>query len=70
MVAKMKRKWGGPRKGAGRRPGPAESVRSNRVTFTLTDAELAKLRDIAAEEDLPVGTAAYAIVARVLRRRP
>ena len=66
----MAAKWGGPRRGAGRRPGPAEAVRRNRVTFTLTDAELEKLCDLAEERDLPLGTAAYEIVERVLRRRP
>jgi len=36
----------------------------------VTDSELEKLESLAAEKDLPVGTAAYEIVARVLRRRP
>lgn len=54
----------------GRPAGPPEAVRRNRVTFTLTDAELAKLQALAEERELPVGTAAYEIVAKVLRRRP
>jgi len=36
---------------------------------TLTDAELAKLHRLADERDLPIGTAAYEIVARALSRR-
>jgi hypothetical protein len=35
----------------------------------LSDAELAKLRKLAKEQDLPLGTVAYEIVARSLRRR-
>jgi hypothetical protein len=61
--------WGGPRRGAGRRPGPTDTVRRNRVTITLTDAELAKLHRLAEKKDLPLGTAAYEIVARVLARQ-
>lgn len=64
--------WGGPRKGAGRPPGtgtgPSAESRRNRVVVMLADAELKALRDIAAEDDLPVGTAAYAILARTLKR--
>jgi hypothetical protein len=40
------------------------------VTFTLTDAELAKLERLAEEKDLPLGTVAYEIVVRTLRRLP
>lgn len=72
-MAAKKGRWGGPRKGGGRRPGsgkPAEAVRRNRVTVTLTDADLEKLKALAAERDLPTGTAAYEIVSKVLRRRP
>ena len=54
----------------GRPAGPPESVRRNRVTFTLTDAELVKLQELAAEKDLPAGTVAYTIIAKALRRRP
>ena len=69
MAAMKKGSWGGPRKGAGRRPGPAQSVRSNRVTFTVTDAELRVLKELADEKDMPLGTLAYEIIARTIRRR-
>ena len=69
-MASMRRKaWGGPRKGAGRTPGPQETVRRHRVTVTLTDGELAKLKRWADERDLPLGTVAYEVVERALRRR-
>jgi hypothetical protein len=35
----------------------------------LTDAELEKLRRLADEKDLPVGTVAYEFVGRGLKRR-
>ncbi len=62
-------RWGGPRRGAGRKPGtdPGE-VRRNRVTFTLTDSELAQLRALADEREMPVGTLAYEYVTKALRR--
>lgn len=69
MGARKKMGWGGPRKGAGRRPGPESEVRRNRVTITLTDAELEKLKRWAEERDLPTGTVAYEVVARALKRR-
>jgi hypothetical protein len=39
------------------------------VVVTLTDAELARLHRWAEERSLPVGTVAYEIVERALRRR-
>jgi len=61
--------WGGPRRGAGRKPEPNRGdVRSNRVTFTLTDRELAQLKALADKRELPVGTLAYEYVTRALRR--
>ena len=71
-MAERKGKWGGPRKGAGRKPGfggPPEQVRRNRVAIMLTDAELVKLQKLADEKDLPLGTTAYEFVARGLKRR-
>jgi hypothetical protein len=74
MAAKMKGRWGGPRKGAGRPPGsgsgPSPDARRNRLTITLRDDELEVLRRMADKRDLPVGTVAYEIVARAIRRRP
>lgn len=61
-------KWGGPRKGAGRPGGDPEDVRRNRVTFTLTDRELEKLKALADARGLPVGTLAYEYVERAMRR--
>jgi len=63
-------KAAGGRRRMGRPPRPPEEVRWNRVTFTLTDAELAKLERLAEEKDLPLGTVAYEIVVRTLRRLP
>ena len=59
----------GKRVRMGRPPGPPERVRRNRVTFTVTDSELADLERLADEQGLPVGTFIYQIVARSLARR-
>ena len=68
MAAKRgaRRKSMGRPKGSG---GPPEKVRRNRVVITLTDAELAKLHRLADRKNLPLGTAAYEIVARALGRQ-
>ena len=58
-------KMGRP-KGSG---GPPELVRRNRVTITLTDAELGELERLADERGIPLGRAAYEFVARGLKRR-
>jgi hypothetical protein len=71
-VRLVKVKGSGPKRGAGRprgSGGPPEDVRRNRVTIMLTDAEMAKLQQMADEQDLPFGTVAYTIVARALARR-
>lgn len=61
---------GGPRPGAGRpRKSSSGAIRRNRIAFMVTDAELAKLEALAEERSLPVGTVAYEIVERSLRRR-
>ena len=52
----------------GRPPGPPEGVRRNRVTFTLTDGDLAKLGRLADERGLPLGTVAFEIISKTLRR--
>jgi hypothetical protein len=73
MSVRKKSMWGGPRKGAGRPPGtgpgPSPHSRRNRVVIMLSDAELVKLRKLARQQDLPLGTVAYEIVARSLKRR-
>jgi hypothetical protein len=73
MGARKKMSWGGPRKGAGRKPGgggPVELIRRNRIVVMLRDDELAKLRRLADERNLPLGTVAYEFVARGLARLP
>ena len=67
MAAKKAR-----RKRMGRPPGtgkPPEEVRQHRVVVMLARAELETLKRIANEQDTPLGTAAYRILARSLRRR-
>jgi hypothetical protein len=62
---------GGPRVGAGRprgSGGPSEDVRRNRVAVLLTDAELVKLQRLAEARELPLGTVAYELLERGLRR--
>ena len=68
-VAKsIKPRRGGVRKGSGRKPfkDPAK-VRSNKVAFMLTAAELAKLK--AAAGDVSLSTFVRKIVVRALERR-
>lgn len=48
--------------------GPPESVRRNRVVVMLTDAELATLHRLAESRELPLGTVAYQLLVRSLRR--
>ena len=66
------KKWGGPRKGAGRPPGkgpgPSPDARTQRLTILLTRDEIATLRALADKRDLPAGTLAHEFVARALRR--
>jgi hypothetical protein len=68
VAASAKRKEGG-RKRMGRPPGPAESVRRNKVGTTLTDAERGHLEQIAAERGVPVSVVIYELISRMLRRR-
>ena len=64
---------GGSRPGAGRPKGSghkaSEDVRRHRVVILLSDIELSKLERLAKKRELPLGTAAYEIVVRALRRR-
>ena len=71
-VRKKKSRWGGRRKGAGRPPGtgtgPSKHARINRVVAMLSNDELKILQAHARREKLPLGTAAYRIIAKALRR--
>ena len=60
---------GGARLGAGRPAGSVELLRRNRIVLMVTDGELAKLERLARDRKIPLGTAAYEIVERTLRRR-
>ena len=60
-----KRKKLGRPKGTG---GPPELVRRHRVVVTLNDGELKKLKRVALMRGLPLGTAAYQLVAAGLTR--
>jgi len=63
MAAK---KWGGPRKGAGRKPVPPEERRRNKLMVSLTDDELARLEVAAGDE--PAATWIRRVVLRQLER--
>jgi hypothetical protein len=71
-TAKKKMGWGGRRPGAGRPPGtgtgPSKDARINRVVAMLSNDELKKLKRYARQAKLPLGTAAYQIIAKSLRR--
>ena len=72
MAAVKRGVRGGARPGAGRprgSGGPTGAVRRNRVTVMLTNDELRKLKALAREKDLALGTAAYEFVAKGLARR-
>ena len=53
----------------GRPPGPPEKVRRNPIRAMVTDAELEQLERIADEQDRPLSTVVYEILARTLKRR-
>lgn len=71
-VRKKKSGWGGRRPGAGRPPGtgtgPSKDARINRVVAMLSNDELKILQRYARQEKLPLGTAAYRIIAKALSR--
>jgi hypothetical protein len=71
-AVRKKKQWGGRRKGAGRPPGtgtgPSKHARINRVVAMLSNDELKILQAHAKREKLPLGTAAYRIIAKALRR--
>jgi len=70
--AARKAGWGGRRRGAGRPPGtgtgPSKHARINRVVAMLSNEELKELQSHAKRQKLPLGTAAYRIIAEALRR--
>ena len=53
----------------GRPPKPLDEARRNRLTITLTDGELERIRAIADAQGLPLGTVVHELVARSLSRR-
>ena len=65
MIKKSRR--GGARKGAGRKP-IGIAARDERVVVLLTSAELKRLRELATRADVPVGSIAYKLLSRSLRR--
>lgn len=71
-TAKSKSGWGGRRPGAGRPKGtgtgPSPAARINRVVAMVSNDELKVLQRIAREQKLPLGTAAYQILARAIKR--
>jgi hypothetical protein len=71
-VRKKTAGWGGRRRGAGRPlgtgTGPSKHARINRVVAMLSNDELKILQAHAKREKLPLGTAAYRIIAQSLRR--
>jgi hypothetical protein len=71
-VRKKTSQWGGRRKGAGRPrgtgTGPSKHARINRVVAMLSNEELKTLQAHARRQKLPLGTAAYRIIAKALRR--
>jgi hypothetical protein len=64
----MKGRWGGPRMGSGRKHTVEGAPRRNRVVVLLTDDEHAKLGKLAARDAAPVGTKAWELLSRALRR--
>lgn len=68
MADEMKGRWGGPRRGAGRKHTIEGAPRRNRVVVLLTDAEHKKLGTLAARDGAPVGTKAWELLSRALRR--
>lgn len=68
MAATKRMGWGGPRRGSGRKPAVPGEIRRNRVAVLLTDAELAVLHRLAESRELPLGTVAYELLSKGLRR--
>jgi len=67
VAAKMGSGHGGVRPGSGRKPKPHDERQRNRVMFTLTDAELEAIEDVAGGE--PLSPFVREIVLRYVARR-
>ena len=68
-MAARKSKRAGGQKRMGRPAAPPQTLRRNRVVVMMTDTEVEKLHRLAANKEIAVGTAAYEILARALKRR-
>ena len=68
MAAIRTKGWGGPRRGSGRKSAVPGEIRRNRVAVMLTDTELATLHRLAESRELPLGTVAYELLSKELRR--
>ena len=68
-MAIVRYRKGGRQPGAGRKP-LTGVARGNRVVAFLDDDESRKLSEYADDLGVPVGRAAYLILARFLKRRP
>jgi hypothetical protein len=68
MGAAKKGRWGGPRRGSGRPPQIEGEPRRNRVVVLVTDYELTRLESLAERDGSPVGTKAWQLLSRALRR--
>ena len=69
ILARRKPRAGGKRRQLGRPPGPPENVRRNRVFAQVTDTEFRKLERLADEQDRPLSTVVYELLAGALKRR-
>ena len=71
-ASKKKSGWGGRRPGAGRPKGSgtgsSPQARINRVVVMINTDELAVLERVARKRKLPLGTAAYELMAAALKR--
>lgn len=60
---------GGRRTRLGRPPGDPAKVRRNKVFAMVTDAEIERLERLADDQDKPLSTVVYELLARALKRR-
>ena len=69
MPVETQGRWGGPRKGSGRKPQMEGAPRRNRVVVLVTDAEFAWLTRFAKRSAAPLGTVAYRLLAKGITSR-